>query len=127
MIPLHFGDIFRYKDKEYVLLVKTEDIWYVAEILDLLLTKQLDNVCNKKIIHNCPITSKSLYCYVVLKTEEFKNRAAYYGQPGKDRLSPIEKLSFSLCIEDKKQIKKDIENSMAVPLGLKEGVKEISF
>ncbi len=44
MISLLFGDIFRYKDKEYVFLVKTEDIWYVAEILNLELTKLLDNL-----------------------------------------------------------------------------------
>lgn len=128
MISLLFGDVFRYNNKEYIFLAETEEIWYAAEVLNAKLTKQLDDLYQKQIRANRPINDKVLYCYVILKTEEFKNRAAHYGHPGKDNFSPaIDKLPISLCSEDKKQIKNEIESSDAVPLGLKELVKDISI
>ena len=47
---LKFGDTFKYREKDYVYLAKTEEITYAAEILNKEYSEWLNNVHKKK---NC--------------------------------------------------------------------------
>jgi len=46
---LKFGDTFKYREKDYVYLAKTEEIIYVAEILNIENSKWLNSVYEKRI------------------------------------------------------------------------------
>ncbi|PIZ00190.1 hypothetical protein COY62_03940 [bacterium (Candidatus Howlettbacteria) CG_4_10_14_0_8_um_filter_40_9] len=49
---IKFGDVFNYGEKDYVFLAKTEDIIYVAEILDTESTKRIKEFTEKEIRKN---------------------------------------------------------------------------
>jgi len=80
---LKFGDTFKYREKDYVYLAKTEEITYAAEILNKEYSEWLNNVHKKKIANSAiveRILSMPLYCFVMLKTEPFQGRAAHLGK-----------------------------------------------
>ena len=129
MTSLLFGDIFRYNEKEYIFLAKTEEVLYAAQILNPEISGRIDKVYQSK-IYNGKLTKvlegNILYCYVILQTEEFKDRMAHFATTGKDGFSPLlEKLPLQLNKEDLKAIKAEIVEKNAIPLALKELVKSI--
>lgn len=102
---LIFGDIIRYKDADYIFLAKTEDIIYLANILDKEITKQLKQREESLISQSGPNIERKLnslvFCYIMLETEEFKGKAAHFGKPGYDNsLNLINKLAVRLSKED---------------------------
>ncbi len=73
-----FGDVFRYREKEYVYWVETENITYAAKILDLEETVLLNKTCTA-LFKNAESRPRALnldICYfVMLTTVPFNNRA----------------------------------------------------
>lgn len=121
-----FGDVFEHNNKFYVFLVKSEEVLYVAEILNLEKSQLLERSFNAAIRKNRPIRNP-LYCYVKLETEKFKDRVAHCGLPGKDIFS-IKKSSIILKSKDIKAIYKEIRDDKApVPIELKKLVKELDI
>ena len=126
-----FGDVFKYDEKDYVFLAKTEDIVYAAKIFD----KEYSTLYNKvftKISKNGQrsgeLTQRYLYCFVELKTEEFKERICYYGKSDENDVSDfLENVIGKLNEEDLKELHKEILADDLVSELLKEKVKEISF
>lgn len=83
---LKFGDTFKYREKDYVYLAKTEEITYAAEILNREFSRLLDNVHNKRIANSAKterVLNMPLYYFVMLKTEPFQGRAAHFYYTGK--------------------------------------------
>lgn len=102
---LTFGDIIRFKGSDYIFLAKTEDITYLASILDKEITKELKQWEERLIAQNSPTAENKLksllFCYVLLETDDYKGQAAQYGTPGKDNnLNPINKLAVTLNRDD---------------------------
>lgn len=129
---LIFGDTCRYREKEFVYLAQTADIWYGALILPSEDSKVLDSF-QKRIKDGSKagqMLSNKLYCFVQLTTEEFKDRIAHLGNPQQDESTVTEYVVSSLVPTGKlnnfdlKQIKKEIESG-PVPLALKELTKDI--
>ena len=79
---IKIGDIFRHKENEYVYLVEFQDIIYAARILPELLTQKLNSTYEKKCKGGeteSRLLKKNHFCFVMLRKEEFKNRAAHLG------------------------------------------------
>lgn len=125
MTEVSFGDVFEYGGKEYIFLAATGDIFYVALILSIQDSKTVTHLFNMNLAKNQDHKLSSvLYCFVTLTTEEFKDRCANFGNPGRDSFSmAVNKLAASLNDKDKRQLRNGILNSRAAPIGLKDLIK----
>ncbi|MCH7758955.1 hypothetical protein IID20_01195 [Patescibacteria group bacterium] len=129
---IKFGDIFRHKEKEYVFLAKTENIIYAAQILDKVNTKKIHELYKLKsrnTIDAQKCEHKPLFCYVLLSTEEFKERMTHLYKPEKDESSIFfDKIGTVLNTKDLQDIKEQIiyPNS-PVALELKEIVSKLDI
>lgn len=127
MDSLTFGDIFRYNEREYIFLAKTEDKIYTAQILTPADTEKVNRLFNLREASNRP-TISSLYCFVILQTADFKDRAAHLQNTGNVAFTNlIEKLPVALDVEDLKNIKLEITRKSTISIELKELVKEIKL
>lgn len=130
-IMLKFGNIFKYKEKDYVFLAHTEEILFSALILDKQMSKivreKFENLYKQKSSSEISkLLDSRAYCFVELRTEDVKNRLAHFAQTQQNPISEYSSL-FSmgqLNKEDLKQIKIEIEQG-PVPLILKELTKDI--
>lgn len=105
-----FGDVFRYREKNYVYLDRTEEIVYAALILpteDTILLEEQYNRVSKQPHRLEQLKNHPLYCYVILRTENFRDRAAYLGKPEMDNDLNLDVVS-KLNKEDLQEIKKEI-------------------
>ena len=127
MDSLTFGDVFRYNEKEYIFLAKTEDRIYAAQILTPIDTEKVDKLFKQREATYRP-TNLTIYCYVILQTADFKNRAAHLYDAG-NRLftSLIEKLPIALDMEDLKNIKMEIMRKNTISIELRELVQDIQL
>jgi hypothetical protein len=84
---LKLGDIFRFKEQDFVFLLLTTDIMYVARIFDSRQTKQVVELYEKKSL-NGHMTGgakdSALYSFVILTTEEFNERMANFAKNQED-------------------------------------------
>lgn len=126
-----FGDVFRFREVEYVFLAKTEAVVYAARILDPELSRKVKDLFNR--VRNSPekIRSHPAYCFVELQTEGFRDRIAHFANAGSDRPSNAEgHLSFDIIrtLEkvDLEQIKTEITGG-PVDLELKRLVGKIDL
>ena len=128
---LKFGSTFKHREKDYVYLAHTDEILYSALILDIQMSEMVksmwENLCKHKGTPEISELSKrKTYCFVELRTEDVKNRVAYFAKTDENTtgeclaLLPMGQLNN----EDLKQIKKEIESG-PVPLALKELTKDI--
>lgn len=124
MVLLAFGDIFRFQETEYVYLVDINSITYAAKILDQRVSKTLMERSEIKAKLGGEIKDAKLFCFVMLTTPEFCNRAAHIGFS--DQNEPfdefIDKIGF-LNESDLLNLKKEIIASNGVPLALQELAK----
>ena len=131
-ITIKFGDIFNYREKDYVFLVKTDDLIYAAQILDLDLSTQIQRK-HSQVLRNGKEAIEArhnvLYCYVVLKTEEFKKRIAHFADATHDETSLI--IGPVIGVLDKcdlEEIRNEIlDDYSPVSRDLKELIKKIEI
>jgi len=125
---LSFGDIFEYKDKDYVFLAANSDIIYVAKILSIEDSKRLNCFCNLQISKNISKTDTWLYCFVLLTTEEIKDRAAQFAKPELEEYNCVfHKRPVVLNDNDLKNLKNEILNTRVTPIALKEIIKTLKL
>lgn len=131
MESLIFGDIFRYNDTDYIYLAKTDDLTYAAKILNENVAKQIEGLYNKKVSNgqmNPVVENNILYCYVILHTKEMKDKMAHFQQTKQDSTPLLQqKLPITLNKDDLKKIKEEIISRSAIPMGLKELVKDLNI
>lgn len=127
MTPLVFGDIFSYESREYIFLASTSDQIYTAKILDFDLSNQINNSFGAAIRKNKNIALRNLlYCFVILTTEELKNRMASLAQTDSGRFEKeIKKQKLFLNKKDLAALKDEIVTSIGTPLILKELVSDL--
>lgn len=127
MDSLTFGDVFRYNEQEYIFLAKTEDRIYAAQILTPVDTEKVDRLFKQREATNRP-TYQTIYCYVILQTADFKDRAAHLYNTGNiSTTNLIEKLPFALNAADLKNIKAEIMKKNTISIELKERVQDIQL
>lgn len=127
MTSFTFGDVFRYGDKEYIFLAETEDVLYAARILNKEQTTMLRIGTTAAIRRNSLMLDNLTYSFVMLQTQELRERAAYFATTGKSRFDNLifTPLNIGLCKEDLKGIKDEITKKKCVSIKLKELVKDI--
>ena len=127
-----FGTIVLYKEKEYVFLVRTEDITYAAEILDQESSvnfKKLRSKTAKNSKESYKLKQSLAYCFVELKTKEYEERIAHYGYPqigdtSETVMNPI----GILCDQDIKDLHREISaEDLAVSAELRELIQNIKI
>ncbi len=128
-IIVKFGDVFRHTEEDYVFLAQTDGIIYAAKILDeekTAATQKLNEIRIKA--NNIQKTKHALYSYVILSTDDFKNRMAHFYNTDKNKFELSFDIICSLNKNDQKEIWKEIlhENS-AVPIKLKQLIKDIEI
>ncbi len=116
-----FGDIFRYREEEYLYLAQNGEIIYAAKILDENKSDQLIKFSEKRRNH-----WNVLYSFVILSTDEFKGRIAHFKDTDKNSIESYFDVIGSLNKKDLREIKQEILNkNSAVPIKLKEMIKDI--
>ncbi|MFA6228205.1 MAG: hypothetical protein WC668_03380 [Patescibacteria group bacterium] len=123
MDALLFGDIFRFREEEYVYLASGDGVDFAARILNTFNTNQIVELDNRKAMgHGANRTnSNPLYCYVILQTDEYKNQAAHFKDSQYDSGRLMFEKTGSLCAEDQQEIKKKIiDPASPIPLGLRD-------
>ena len=120
-----FGDIFRYREEEFVYLAQNGEIVYAAKILDKEKADQILKLDKLK-TRNEKTKNNVLYSFVILSTDEFRNRMAHFYNTDKNNIEPSFDIIGLLNKKDMKEVKNEIlyKNS-AVPIKLKELIKDI--
>ncbi len=128
---LVFGDIFRYRGGEFIYLTGMEEIVYAAKILDAGTSRTLRARCERVAVTGgtaaTRLESTLLYCFVVLRTPGYQERAAHYAQPGSNEFGTgidIEKLC-SLIPDDIRELKDSILQSNGVSEGVKDLIRSV--
>jgi hypothetical protein len=106
---LTFGDVFRYKEKDYVYLASTEDIIFTARIFSPQETYDISELARR--FDNNPRTNRSkseLYYFVILNTKEVKDRMASLANTGNNDVSVYADKYCKLAKEDLRSIKEKI-------------------
>lgn len=123
---LKFGDVFIYKEEEYVYLAQTADTLYAAKILNPQHSKLVSETFvrrdrNQKM--RGQTSQHPLYCFVMLSTEGFQDRMASFYKPyAKDP----ESVTGTLNAQDIGQlIDTIVDPASPIPFELKELVSKI--
>jgi len=122
-----FGDIFRYKEEDYVYLAQNSEIIYAAKILDEEKANQILKLEERR-IRSPKMQNHVLYSFVILSTNEFKNRMAHFNRTDENNISASFDIVGLLNREDMIKVKEEILNeNSAVPIELKEMIKDIDI
>lgn len=125
-----FGDVFRHKEEDYVYLAQTDETLYAAKILNNFDTRAVNNLYEKRARdprNSNRIENHRLFCFVTLRTEDFKGRAASLGKTDNPEIK-VGILKSSLNKEDLKDVYEIIVNPASpVPRLLKELVADIQL
>jgi hypothetical protein len=120
-----FGDVFQFSEKQYVFLAKTDEVIYAAEIFDQATTDRFVQLYEKKDRAGKVNPNSQVFCFVILQTEDFKQRIAHLANTNRNEVV-FEEVLCKLNKHDLKEIKEQIlMESSAVPLLLKSLVKDI--
>ncbi len=125
---LKLGDIFRFKEQEFVFLHLTTDFMYVARILDIKQTRDVLTLYERK-AKNGHMTGASkdnaIYSFVILTTEEFNERMAHFARNQED-VNILPDIIGRVNDEDLNGIKEEIlSDSCPVAKTLKEYIKSL--
>lgn len=124
----NFGDVISYNSEEYVFLASTEDSIFLAKILSHEDTATVKSVDKKISDNGQPHTMNKLtVCFIILKTQEFKDRAVFYGRTAYPFDMLTNKLTTYINDDDLKALKKEILESRATSQILKEKMEEIEL
>lgn len=121
-----FGEVFSYGGSEYIFLANTTEQLYAAKILNKELTIDIETAYKRALKSNNRIRQNALiYCYVILKTEDFVGQMASLAKTENTNFDILSKKSkVYLCREDLLALKKEILESRSVPIKLQELVSE---
>ena len=130
---IDFGSVVYYNEIEYVFLAETEEIIYLARILNKEDTKKILEQYKKVYStgsKNTPIRLQNpLYSFIELKTDQFRDRIAHLNRTDQSFDSAmIFRKICDLLNEDKRDLKKEIlRETSAVPRELKTLIKKITL
>ncbi|MCX6712761.1 MAG: hypothetical protein NTY66_00975 [Candidatus Vogelbacteria bacterium] len=131
LTSINFGDVFRFKEKDYIFLAKADQVVFVAQILDGQSTREIKSLYESKCRngHIEKVKSNILYCFVELTTEDFKGRLAHFKDTERDDQNFfIEERYLTLDKTDQQELKKEIESKeSSVPLLLKDLISKLDI
>ena len=125
---LKLGDIFRFKEQEFVFLYLTTDFLYAARIFNDKQTSQVLTLYDKKYKSGHIrgyAKDQNIYSFVVLTTEEFEERMASFANTQNDT-DILPDIIGKINDEDLEAIKKEIlSDSCPVAQTLKEYIASL--
>lgn len=129
-----FGEVIKFKEAEYVYLAATDEIVYLAKILNREEGNKINQLYLKRLgggaMTNIKVADHAIYCFVMLTTTEFKDRMTHLAKPplGHDFGSQFmfDRIG-QLNTNDLKEIKQTIMTTGHVPIELKELVENIEI
>ncbi|MEK7573881.1 MAG: hypothetical protein AAB531_05680 [Patescibacteria group bacterium] len=126
---LVFGDIFVYENEEYIFLASTSAQIYTAKILDIDLSRRVNKAYDEALKKSKEIKLKNLlYCFVILTTQELKNRIASLARTDGHRFeAAMKKSNISLNKKDLISLKDEAVSSRGVPIILKELISTLEL
>ncbi len=125
-----FGDVFLYREKDFIFLAKNDDVIYAAEILSKESTEKINTLyeIKEKKGHMHKVSDNVLYCFVMLETQDFKDRMAHFKSTANDNGDIVLDIHCSLDSSDLKAMKIEImSKTSAVPIKLKKIVQELDI
>lgn len=129
---LAFGDVFRFRETEYVYLAGVDQITYAAKILEPQLSRKVITIYERVSSRGGAATrleDSPVYCFVVLRTPDYVNRVANYAQQGTNEITDavgFEKLT-QLIPEDIEELRKAVIGSKGVSQELRDLVRLITL
>lgn len=129
---MKFGNIIQYRGEPYVYLAATTEIIYLAKIVDLEKSREFTSLRQRLFSRgsaSAAARSDSLaWCFVTLRTNQFKDQIALYGNPGQEySASDFFDVIGVLEEVDMAALKKEIPGDKAVSNELRELIKGISI
>jgi|GEM_PF-1027103 len=127
---IKFGDIFRYREYEYVFLAQSNDTIFAAKIINNEIVNKIQELSAKREASMSKLKRHALYSLVMLNTKDFEGKAVhFYGTDSPEHQSVT---SFDIIgdleKEDVLSIKAEIESGESiVPLRLIEIVKQLNI
>lgn len=125
-----FGEIVKFKGWEYVYLMETTDIIYLAKILDRskseLFIRQREKAFTQGSKNMAYKQALVKWAFIELSTVEYKERIAHYGYPDFDPEDILDSVGF-LDLEDRKKLQAEIKNDPNVAKQLREHVSKIKI
>lgn len=128
-----FGDIFRYRERDYVWLGSNGEITHAAKILDTHETEQIRSLDNKRAARPDFVQktdSNKIFCYVILTTPDLKGCCAHLNTPDQDSEVDcyFEWLEVSFNNIDQKALKMEIlREGSSVSGSLKKTVEQLDI
>jgi hypothetical protein len=123
--PLSFGDVFSIDGKDYIFFAQTPDITYAARILDKYQTLAVGKSFKTKLAKGINTEKTILYCFVELKTEDFKDRSVLVANTGMDLFGTLKKQEVMLIQSDIDALKEEILNGIGASQELKDLIKKL--
>ncbi len=124
-----FGDLFRYKNNEYIYLAETEDVLFAARILSFDQSKTLTKYYEAAIKKNSGAVDGPVYSFVMLETKDLLKRAAYFRDTGNERFESylFTPINIKLSKKDLLEIKNEITKKKCISIKLQELVRDIQI
>lgn len=130
---MRFGDVVKYNGRDYVYLAQTTEIIHLGIIPNEEDSQLAINLRNKVFTtggQNMKRRQDNLImCFIILTTEELKNRAAYYIKTGQNFRSEdfFDITKYVLNDKDKSDLKKEIIEDNNASKDLKELIKDLKI
>ena len=125
---IHFGDVFRHNEKEYVFLAQS-DVIYAAIILNEVMTQRISKLSDQREVQLSRQKNSPAFAIVILETDEFQGRGAHLGGTGNADHQTTSFDIISTCHEnDVKHLRDEIvADGSVVPIKLMEIVKGLNI
>jgi hypothetical protein len=127
---INFGDIFRYRETEYVFLAQTEDTVFAAKIIDGYMAGKIQHLSDNREAIGSRQKRNPLYSFVILSTKDFEGQAAHFANTGGAEHQSVKRFDIinALNKKDLIEIKAEIESeNSVVPIRLIELVKQLNI
>ena len=127
---INFGDIFRYREKEYVFLAQTEDTIFCAKIIDSRMAASIQSLSDKREASGHQSKKNPLFSIVILRTKDFEGTAAHLAGTDSAEHQTVTRFEVlgSLDKDDLLEIKAEIlSDDSVVPLRLIEIVRQLNI
>ncbi len=94
-----FGDIFKYEEEEYVFLFPAEGGVYAVKVLNKQETRECELLCEKLSLQQIGEQGRIIFCFVKLKSHNFKDRIAHFSRDAKNSKNYYPFISTGLKLE----------------------------
>ena len=132
LIILSFGEVFFFENDYYIFLGDTGRTIYAAKILDVRQSWDIEKYQNDEIKRNGTVNlnDRRIFSFVILKTDQFRDRAASFVKPdidGSYQHFIVEPDGKSIIDEDILALRDRVLEMRTVPQELRDIINDLDF